>query len=69
MKGHEVALWSGIAAFFASLLATGVLDLVSPGKGWEFLGAIIVAIVTAGAVYAKERLSDAKKEREKAEGE
>lgn len=68
MRGHDIALWSGIAAFFASLLATGILDLVSPGHGWEFLGAIIVAIVTAGGVYAKQRLDDAKKEREKAEG-
>jgi hypothetical protein len=27
MNGHQVALWAGVSAFFASLLAIGALDL------------------------------------------
>lgn len=60
---HEVALWSGVAAFFGSLLAIGIFDILNPDQWAEYLGAIIVAVITAGAVYAKERLSDAKKQR------
>jgi hypothetical protein len=60
---HDVALWAGVAAFFASLLAIGVFDILSPDAWVEYLGSILVAVITAGAVYSKERLEDAKKER------
>lgn len=63
MNGHEVALWSGVAAFFGSLLAVGIFDVINPGQAWEYLGALIVAFITAGSVYAKQRLDDAKNER------
>jgi hypothetical protein len=63
MKGHDVALWAGVAAFFGSLLAVGVFDVLSPDKWLEYLGAFLVAFITGGAVYAKERLEDAKTER------
>lgn len=59
---HDVALWAGTAAFFASLLAIGIFDILNPDQWAEYLGAIIVAIITAGAVYSKERLSSAKQE-------
>jgi len=61
MRGHEVALWSGIAAFFGSLLAVGIFDVLNPSQAWEYLGALIVAFITAGSVYAKQRLDEAKK--------
>jgi hypothetical protein len=61
---HDVALWAGAAAFFGSLLAIGVFDLLNPDQWKEYLGAIIVAGITAGGVYAKERLTYAKKEEE-----
>jgi hypothetical protein len=61
MNGHEVALWAGVAAFFGSLLAVGIFDVLSPSQIWEYLGAFIVAFITAGAVYSKQRLDDAKK--------
>jgi len=61
MRGHEVPLWSGIAAFFGSLLAVGIFDVINPGQAWEYLGALIVAFITAGSVYAKQRLDEAKK--------
>jgi hypothetical protein len=60
---HQVALWAGVAAFFGSLLAIGVFDILEPEKWAEYLGAIIVAAITAGAVYSKQRLDDAKKVR------
>jgi hypothetical protein len=61
MRGHEVALWSGVFSFFGSLIAVGIFDVFNPDKWIEYLGAIIVAFITAGSVYAKERLNDAKK--------
>lgn len=68
-RNHSVALWAGIAAFFGSLLAIGVFDVLNPDQVAEYLGALIVAFITAGGVYAKERLADAKAEREQAERE
>jgi hypothetical protein len=57
---HEIAIWSGIAAFFGSLLTIGVFDLLNPDKIWEYVGALVVAAITAAAVYSKQRLDDAK---------
>lgn len=62
---HSVALWAGVAAFFASLLAIGIFDVLDPDKLWEYLGSLIVAGVTAGGVYAKQRLDDARLDRER----
>ena len=58
---HEVALWSGVAAFFGSLVTIGIIDIFEPDQLVQFIGAVLVAAITAGAVYSKERLSDAKK--------
>jgi hypothetical protein len=58
---HDVALWSGVAAFFGSLLAVGIFDVFDADQAWEYLGAFLVAGITAGSVYAKQRLDDAKK--------
>jgi len=66
-RRHEVALWAGVAAFFGSLLAIGIFDVFDVDQWAEYLGAIIVAGITAGAVYSKERLDYAKRE-EKARG-
>jgi uncharacterized membrane protein YjjB (DUF3815 family) len=62
-RRHEVALWAGLAAFFGSLLAIGVFDILNPDQWAEYLGAIVVAFITAGTVYSKERLDEAKKQR------
>jgi hypothetical protein len=59
---HDVALWAGIVAFFGSLLAIGIFDVFDADQWAEYLGAIIVAAITAGGVYAKERLDAAKRE-------
>lgn len=58
---HEVALWTGVAAFFGSLLAIGIFDVFNADQIWEYIGALMVAFITAGSVYAKQRLDDAKK--------
>lgn len=60
---HSVALWAGVAAFFGSLVAIGIIDVTDLAQWAEYVGAIMVAIVTGGAVYSKERLNDAKRER------
>ncbi len=57
---HEVALWAGVAAFFSSLAAIGAIDVLDPDDILQFAGAIFVAAITAGGVYAKQRLDDAK---------
>jgi hypothetical protein len=59
-KAQEVALWAALAGFFGSLLAIGIFDILNPDKWAEYLGALIVAFITGGAVYAKERLGFAK---------
>lgn len=60
-KGNEVALWAGVAAFFGSLLAIGIFDILNPDQWAEYLGAILVGAITGAAVYSKERLGFAKK--------
>ena len=60
-KGREVALWAGVAAFFGSVLAVGAFDLLGIDGLGEFFISIVVALFTAGAVYAKERLAFAQK--------
>ena len=59
---HDIALWAGAAAFFGSLLAIGMFDVLNPDQALEYLGALIVAAITAGGVYSKERLDAAKRE-------
>jgi hypothetical protein len=62
-NGNQVALWAGVAAFFGTLLALGIFDVLNPDRWLEYFGAIIVAFITAGGVYAKQRLDDAKQAR------
>jgi hypothetical protein len=64
MRGHEVALWSGVFAFFGSLIAVGIFDVFNPDQVWQYVGALIVAFITAGSVYAKQRLNDAEKKKD-----
>ena len=67
-RDHEVALWSGVAAFFGSLIAIGIFDVFNPDQWVQYFGAILVAFITAGSVYSKQRLDDAKRD-EKAKNE
>jgi hypothetical protein len=60
-KGQEVSLWAGVAAFFGSLLAIGIFDVFNPDQWLQYVGAFLVALITGGAVYSKERLGFAKK--------
>jgi hypothetical protein len=61
VNGHEIALWSAFAAGFGYLVALGLFDLFDPARWIEYLGALIAAGITGGAVYSKQRLDDAKK--------
>ena len=69
MNGHEVALWSAVFAFFGSLLAVGIFDVINPDQWVEYIGALFVAFITGGSVYAKQRLDDARKVKPTEEGE
>lgn len=62
MNGHGVAVWAGFAAFFGALLAVGLFDAFDPDQWVEYVGAVLVAAITGGAVYSKQRLDDARKE-------
>lgn len=59
---HDVALWAGAAAFFGSMAAITAIDILNPSDLVGFIGALVVAIITAGSVYSKERLDAAKRE-------
>lgn len=65
MKENPIALWAGVFAFFGTLLAIGIFDVFNPDQWVEYVGAIIVAFITAGSVYAKQMLDDAKNEQNK----
>lgn len=60
---NPVALWAGIAAFFSTILAIGAIDVLDPNDRVQFLGGVVVGLITGGAVYAKQQLDDAKQER------
>lgn len=60
-RTHEVALWAAVVSFFGTLLAIGVFDVINPDQWVEYLGAIFVGAITAGSVYAKGRLDDARR--------
>jgi len=62
VREHQVALWAGVSAFFGSVLAIGAIDIFNPSDLIRFTGSVLVALVTAGGVYAKQRLDDAKRE-------
>lgn len=61
MRGHQVALWAGVAAFFTTVLAIGAIDVLNPDDRVQFVGGVFVGLITGGAVYAKQRLDDVKK--------
>ena len=63
MNGHEIALWSAVAAFFSSLLAIGVIEVFNPDEIVRFATSLLVALVTGGTVYAKQRTDDAKEKK------
>lgn len=58
-NGHSVAVWSGVASFFATILAIVAIDTLDPSDRVRLLSSVVVGPITAGAVYAKERLNDA----------
>jgi len=60
---HHVALWSGIAAFFGSLVAIVTIDIFDPPLITRLGGALFVASITGGFMYARQRLADAQAER------
>jgi hypothetical protein len=62
VKQHQTALWAAGAAFFGNLVG---LKIIGQDQAWKLLGALGVSFCVAGTVYCKERLDEAKAEREK----
>jgi|SRR3954466_1936461 hypothetical protein len=63
MKKNQLALWAGVSAFFATLLAVGAIDILNPSDQASLFSGVVVGLITAGAVYSKQRLVDAKEGR------
>lgn len=57
---HDIAVWAGITSFFCTVVAIITVDILEPGHALQFLGALIIGLLTGGGVYAKQRLDDAK---------
>lgn len=64
---NHVALWAGVSAFFSSLLAIGVIDWLKPDNYIQVAGSLFISLVTGFAIYARQRLADAKDERDRRE--
>jgi hypothetical protein len=64
MRNHQIALWAGVSSFFGSLLAVGIFDVFNPDQVLEYIGALLIAFITSGSVYAKIRYDEAKREEE-----
>ena len=64
-NNREVALWASLFAFFGSLLAIGIFDVFNPDQWIEYIGAFLIAGITGGSVYAKERYDYEKKKLDK----
>jgi hypothetical protein len=63
MKGNQLALWAGVSSFFATLLAVGVIDIFNPNDQARLISGVVVGLITGGAVYSKQRMTDAKQGR------
>lgn len=61
---HEIALWAGVTSFFGSILAIATIDVLNPDNALQFIGALVVGLITAGGVYSQQRLADAKLRRQ-----
>lgn len=63
MKNNQLALWAGVTAFFATLLAIGTINILDPSDRVRFVGGVFVGLITAGTVYSRQRLDDEKQGR------
>lgn len=61
--GHAVPLWAGVSAFFGNAVALKVADALNGGDAVKFAGILVTSIFVGLAVYAKQRLDEARKER------
>src|SRR5436190_956700 len=57
---HQVAWWSAVASFFATIGAIGAINILDPNDRLRFVSAVFVGIVTGGATYTRERLHEVK---------
>jgi hypothetical protein len=63
--GNHLALWAGLTTLFTNLAALNVLALLGDetNPGFQAIAALITALATAGAVYARQRMTDEKARR------
>ena len=65
---HEVAWWAALSAFFGSLLTIGAIDFLKPDAALRFVSSVFVALITGAAVYAKQRLDEARRKKDDGSG-
>ena len=58
MKDNEVALWSGVFAFFGSLIAIGIFDVFNPDQWVEYIGAIDCCLYYGRISLCKRTIGD-----------
>lgn len=65
-KGHNhLALWGGLTALFTNLAGINLLILIGvDGAATDAVAAVITALTTAAAIYAKQRWDDERSRRQ-----
>lgn len=63
VKDHAVAFWGGVAAFASNVVALKVVDAFNGPQVWHFVGIFLASLFVGCAVYARERLGDARIEK------
>jgi membrane protein implicated in regulation of membrane protease activity len=64
--GNHLALWAGLTALFTNLAALNILALLGDdeSKVWvQLAAALITAVASSAAVYARQRMEDEKRGR------
>jgi hypothetical protein len=68
-RRHDIAIWAGVSAFFANVIALEVVDNLLSDNDWVQLGgAVVASLFVALAIYSKQRLDDAKADKEAPDG-
>jgi hypothetical protein len=59
---HSIAVWAGFTAFFSNLAAVSVVTLLGKEGDvlWAAVGVLVTSTTIGLAVYARQRLNDAR---------
>jgi len=60
MKGHSIAVWAGLTAFFTNLAAIVAVDIIGSDMTTKAVGVLVTSCIVGATVYCKQRWDDAK---------